>query len=61
MSEKSCTFASQNAKHKHMEAVLKQPVMQYTGTISKEKWDSMHTIDELDATLKSIIRNHFHK
>ena len=38
-----------------MEAVLKQPVMQYAGTISEEKWDSLHTIDELDASLKHII------
>ena len=44
-----------------MEATLKQPVMQYTGSISEEKWDRMHTIDELDATLKGIIHNHFHK
>ena len=32
-----------------------------TGTFSEEKWANMHTIDELDATLKSIIHNHFHK
>ena len=34
--------------------------MQSTGTISEEKWNSLHTIDELDATLKRIIHNHFH-
>ena len=43
-----------------MEAVLSKPVMQYAGTISEEKWDSLHTIDELDASLKRIIHNHFH-
>jgi len=44
-----------------MEAAVRQPITQYTGTISEEKWDNMHTIDELDATLKSIIHNHFYK
>ena len=29
-------------------------------TISSRKWNSLHTIDELDATLKSIIHYHFH-
>ena len=29
-----------------MEAMLRQPVLQ--GTISEEKWESLHTIDELD-------------
>ena len=43
-----------------MEAALRQPVMQRTGTISEEKWNSLHTIDELDASLKHIIHNHFH-
>ena len=43
-----------------MEAALRQPVAQYAGTISEEKWDSLHTIDELDASLKRIIHNHFH-
>jgi len=43
-----------------MEAALRQPVMQYAGTISDEKWDSLHTIEELDASLKRIINNHFH-
>ena len=43
-----------------MEAAVRQPVMQYAGTISQEKWDNLHTIDELDTTLKSIIHNHFH-
>ena len=44
----------------HMEAALRQSVMQYGGTISEEKWDSLHTVDELDASLKRIIHNHFH-
>ena len=44
-----------------MEAALRQPVGQCAGTISEEKWDSLHTIDELDASLKRIIHNHFHK
>ena len=44
-----------------METALRQPVMHYAGTISEEKWDSMHTIDELDASLKRIIHNHFHE
>ena len=43
-----------------MEAALRQPVMQYAGTISEKKWDSLHTINELDTTLKRIIHNHFH-
>lgn len=30
------------------------------GTISKEKWESLHTIDELDTTLKAVINKHFH-
>ena len=38
-----------------MEAALRQPVVQYAGTISEEKWNSLHTIDELDASLKRII------
>lgn len=44
-----------------MEATLRQPVMQHTGTFSEERWESLHTINELDATLKGIIHNHFHK
>ena len=43
-----------------MEAALRQPVMQHAGTISEEKWNSLHTIDELDESLKHIIHNHFH-
>ena len=38
-----------------MEATVRQPIMPNAGTISEEKWDSLHTIDELDASLKSII------
>ena len=41
-----------------MEAALRQSAMQI-GTISEEKWNSLHTVDELDATLKTIIHNHF--
>lgn len=44
-----------------MEAALRQPVTRYAGTISDEKWNSLHTIEELDASLKSIIHNHFHE
>jgi hypothetical protein len=43
-----------------MEATLKQPVMHYAETISEEKWNSLHTVEELDASLKGIIHNHFH-
>ena len=44
-----------------METALQQPVRQKcAGTISEEKWNSLHTIDELDATLKGIIHHHFH-
>ena len=52
--------AKQKKNKYYMEAALRQPVMQYAGTISDEKWDSLHTIDELDASLKRIIHNHFH-
>lgn len=41
-----------------MEAALKQPISQGCfGTISEEKWNSMHTVDELDSALKDIIHN----
>ena len=30
------------------------------GTISEEKWGSLHRVDELDTALKTIIHNHFH-
>ena len=53
-----CNFASQNAKvNKNMEAALAQPITQ-VGTISEEKWNSLHTVDELDKSLKTIIHNH---
>ena len=42
-----------------MEAALRQPVMQ-TGTISEEKWNGLHSVEELDTALKTIIHNHFH-
>ena len=51
---------NEQQKQTIMEAALRQPVMQYAGTISEEKWDSLHTIEELDTTLKRIIHNHFH-
>ena len=39
-----------------MQAVLQQPVKQVQrGTISNKKWDSLHTVEELDSTLKDII------
>ena len=44
-----------------MAATLEQPAMQQTGTISMEQWEHYHTIEELDASLKTIIHNHFHK
>ena len=41
-----------------MEDALKQPISQGCyGTISEEKWNSMHTVDELDSALKNIIHN----
>ena len=59
MSKKSCTFAAQKLNNtKHMDAAVRQPIME--ATISKEKWDSLHTVDELDSALKKIIHNHFH-
>jgi len=64
MSKNCCTFAPAKVlkqKRTIMEAALRQQVRQYAGTISEKKWDSLHTIDELDASLKSIIHNHFHK
>jgi len=30
-----------------------------TETISEEKWNSLHTVDELDTALKRITHNHF--
>ena len=41
-----------------MEAALRQSAMQI-GTISEEKWNSLHTVTELDTALKAIIHNHF--
>ena len=61
MSEKSSNFAPQNCKKTikltNMEAALRQPVLQ--GTISEEKWESLHTIEELDSALKNVIHKHF--
>ena len=42
-----------------MDAALRQQSMQ-AGTISGEKWNSLHTVEELDTTLKTIIHNHYH-
>lgn len=42
----------------NMEAAVRQPVLQ--GTISEEKWESLHTIEELDLALKNVIHKHFH-
>jgi len=39
-----------------MAEALRQPVMQQTGTISPEKLDSLHTIEELDASLQRNIQ-----
>lgn len=44
-----------------MEAALRQQATQCAGTISEEKWNSLHTINELDTALKRIISNHFHR
>ena len=38
-----------------MEAALKQSVTQYAGRISEEKWNSLHTTDELDASVYEAI------
>lgn len=40
-----------------MEAALRQSVLQ--GTISEEKLESLHTIEELDSALKNVIHKHF--
>ena len=42
-----------------MDTVLQEPLTQ-AGTISEEKWNGLHTLEELDATLKTIIHKHFH-
>jgi len=55
-----CTFAPQKLNDTIMEATLQQPVLQQTGTISDEKWNSLHTIDELDSALQAVIQKHFH-
>ena len=66
MSEKSCTFATskvnEQQKLTNMEATVRQSPVAcgYAGTISEEKWDNLHTIDELDSALKAVIHKHFH-
>lgn len=42
-----------------MDAVLQEPITQ-VGTISEEKWNSLHTLEELDTALNTIIYKHFH-
>ena len=49
----------EHQKFTNMEAALRQPVVQ-SESISEEKWNSLHTVDELDTALKTIIHNHFH-
>ena len=44
-----------------MEATQQSTALGYTDTISKERWNSLHSIEELDEALKSIIHRHFHK
>ena len=58
--KKAVPLRRKRKRHKQMEAALRQPVTQYAGTLSEEKWNSLHTIDELDTALKRIISNHFH-
>ena len=41
----------------YMEAALRQPALQ--GTISEEKWDSLHTIEELDLLSRMLFINIF--
>ena len=50
-------IAKKTIKLTNMEAALRQPVLQ--GTISEEKWESLHTIEELDSALKNVIHKHF--
>ena len=60
MCQKKVVILRTNRKrYKIMEAALRQPVMQ-TGTISEEKWNGLHSVEELDTALKTIIHNHFH-
>ena len=43
-----------------MQAALKSVLQPQMATISDEKWNSLHTIEELDSALKAIIHRHFH-
>lgn len=43
-----------------MQATLEQPIVHQMETISSEHWNELHTIEELDASLKTIIHKHFH-
>ena len=70
--KKSCTFAAQNCKNNKkctIMAVLEREAI-YTNmpvvagivgkrTISDKKWNSLHTIEELDAALETIIEKSF--
>ena len=51
-----------NTKQKNttMQAALKSVLQPQMATISDEKWNSLHTIEELDSALKAIIHRHFH-
>ena len=52
-----CKIAKKTIKLTNMETALRQPVLQ--GTISEEKWESLHSIEELDSALKNVIHKHF--
>ena len=43
-----------------MATTAQLPITQQTGTISKEQWDGLHTVEELDAALKTIIHQYFY-
>ena len=43
---------------RNMDAPVRQSGVQ-VGTISDEKWNSLHTVEELDIALKTIIHNRF--
>ncbi len=58
ISKKSSNFAGKIESV--MQATMEQPVMQATGTVSMEQWENLHSVEELDASLKAIIHKHFH-
>ena len=57
ISQSKSSLKKKTIKLTNMEAALRQPVLQ--GTISEEKWESLHTIEELDSALKNVIHKHF--